>query len=295
MALMFIAFSVAMYLVVTDVNKEKRMYNLRKKKQNKVIVFVSKIFSKLNSNIALYVKEKGKSEEHANRVTVMIIIGVFGFGAFLIVVGQLFFAITLPLIALMAINHIVVDMRTSFSESIKSAMPQSVNGILRTMTKYSDLQTVLYETSKISMQPMKTILEEMGRQMVSSSSDIVINKTMNKYNNTWLYSLLFILLSYVEGSPKEEIVSNLRSLRDIVDRENKAKSGEKLERKMSVTINYVLVVLAIVGGMGNIIFNDNAIEFFFSTPFGLLAFFGALILLAATVFSNIIISRGGNE
>lgn len=260
-----------------------------------MVVFISKIFFGLNKNIVLYMKEKGKSEEKAVRVTAMVIIGVFGFGGFLVAVGQLFFAVTLPLITLIAINHIVVDLRTSFSESIKSSMPQSVNGILRTMTKYSDLQTILYETSKISMQPMKGILEDMGRQMVSSSADVVINKTMNKHNNTWLYSLLFILLSYVEGSPKEEIVNNLRSLRDIVDRENKNKTKEKLERKMAVTINYVLVIVAILGAIANIIFNEEAIVFFFSTPFGLLAFFGSLILIAATIFSNIFISKGGAD
>lgn len=260
-----------------------------------MLVFVLKLFGKLNHNITLYMREKGKGEEQANRITAMIIIGVLAFSAFLITVGQLFFAISLPMTILSLINKIVIGMRTSFSESIKKAMPQSVNGILRTMTKYSDLQTVLYETSKISMQPMRGILEDMGRQMVSSSSDVVINKTMNKYNNTWLYSLLFILLSLVEGSPKNEVVNNLRSLRDIVDRENKAKTGERLERKMSITINYVLVIAAILGGVGNIIFNPNAIEFFFGTPFGLLAFFGALVLLAATVFSNVLIAQGGAD
>lgn len=292
---MFFVFAITAFIVIDDVNNEKRMYNLRRKKQSKIVVFISKLFAGLNNNIALYMKEKGQSQEAANRVTTMVIIGVLAFGTFLIAVGQLFFALTLPVIILIAINHIVADMRTSFSESVKRSMPQSVSGILRTFTKYSDLQTVLYETSKISMQPMKGILEDMARQMVSSSADIIINKTMNKFNNTWLYSLLFILLSYVEGSPKEEIVQNLRTLRDIVDRENKAKTGEKLERKMSVTINYVLVIVAIAGAIGNIVFNPGAIDFYFATPLGLLCFFGSLILIAATIFSNVIIARGGND
>lgn len=271
------------------------MLNLKRKRKSPLVAFVSGVFSGLNTNIALYMKEKGQAEEMANRVTTLIITSVFAFGAFLVSVGQMFFAFTLPIVLLVAINHIVVDMRISFSESIKRSMPQSVNGILRTFTKYSDLQTVLYETSKISMNPMRTILEDMGRQMVSSSSDIVINKTMNKYNNTWLYSFLFILLSYVEGTPKDEIITNLRTLRDIVDKENKTKTTEKLERKMSVAINYVLVVIALVAAVGNIIFNEGAIDFYFSTPLGMLCFFGSLILIAATVFSNIFIAKGGNE
>ena len=271
------------------------MLNLKRKRKSKIASFISKIFFRLNTNVALYMKEKGKPEDSSNRFTTIIILSVFAFGMFLVSVGQVFFAITLPIVLLTAINHVVVDLRTSFSDSIKTSMPQSVNGILRTFTKYSDLQTVLYETSKISMQPMRNILEDMGRQMVSSSSDIVINKTMNKYNNTWLYSFLFILLSYVEGTPKEEIIDNLRTLRDIVDKENKTKTTEKLERKMSVTINYVLVIIALIAAVANIIFNPGAIDFYFSTPLGLLCFFGSFILLAATVFSNIFIAKGGND
>lgn len=292
---MFGIFAYVLYLLIDEISKEKRMLNLKRKRKSKIASFISKIFFRLNTNVALYMKEKGKSEDSSNRITTIIILSVFAFGMFLVSVGQVFFAITLPIVLLTAINHVVVDLRTSFSDSIKTSMPQSVNGILRTFTKYSDLQTVLYETSKISMQPMRNILEDMGRQMVSSSSDIVINKTMNKYNNTWLYSFLFILLSYVEGTPKEEIIDNLRTLRDIVDKENKTKTTEKLERKMSVTINYVLVIIALIAAVANIIFNPGAIDFYFSTPLGLLCFFGSFILLAATVFSNIFIAKGGND
>lgn len=292
---MFGFFAYSMYLMLDEVNKEKRLLNLKRKRKSKLVVFISKLFSKLNTNISLFMKEKGKSDESANRLTTIIIVSVFAFGAFLVSVGQLFFAFTLPVILLIAINHIVVDLRTSFSESLKNAMPTSVNGILRTFTKYSDLQTVLYETSKISMNPMRSILEGMSRQMVSMSPDIVIRETTNKLNNTWLHSLLFIILNYAEGTPKIEVVKNLRVLRDIVERENKTKTSEKLERKMSVTINYVLCIIAMIAAAGNIVFNKGAIDFYFSTPLGLLCFFGSLILIAATIFSNIFIARGGND
>lgn len=281
--------------MLDEVNKEKRLLNLKRKRQSKLVTFISKLFSKLNSNIGLFMNEKGKSSESANQFTTIIIVSVFAFGAFLVAVGQVFFAFTLPIILLIAINHIVVDLRTSFSEALKNAMPTSVNGILRTFTKYSDLQTVLYETSKISMNPMRGILEGMSRQMVGVSPDIVIRETMNKINNTWLHSFLFIILNYAEGTPKIEVVDNLRTLRDIVERENKTKTSEKLERKMSVTINYVLCVIAMIAAAGNIIFNKGAIDFYFSTPLGLLCFFGSLILIAATIFSNIFIARGGND
>lgn len=292
---MFGFFAYSMYLMLDEVNKEKRLLNLKRKRQSKLVTFISKLFSKLNSNIGLFMNEKGKSSESANQFTTIIIVSVFAFGAFLVAVGQVFFAFTLPIILLIAINHIVVDLRTSFSEALKNAMPTSVNGILRTFTKYSDLQTVLYETSKISMNPMRGILEGMSRQMVGVSPDIVIRETMNKINNTWLHSFLFIILNYAEGTPKIEVVDNLRTLRDIVERENKTKTSEKLERKMSVTINYVLCVIAMIAAAGNIIFNKGAIDFYFSTPLGLLCFFGSLILIAATIFSNIFIARGGND
>lgn len=295
LALMFGIFAFTIYLMLDEINKEKKMLNLKRKRQSKIVTFLNRLFSKLNTNIGLYMKEKGKSVESSNRITTIIIVSIFAFGSFLIAVGQLFFAITLPIILLIAINHIVVDLRTTFSEALKNAMPDSVNGVLRTFSKQSDLQVVLYETSKFSRNPMKTILDDMARRMVSTSNDIVIRETMSKHNNTWLHSFLFIILSYAEGSSKEEVVSNLRALRDIVDKENKTKTSEKLERKMSVTINYVLCVIALIAAAGNIIFNPGAIDFYFSTPLGLLCFFGSFILIAATIFSNIFIAKGGND
>ena len=238
-------------------------------------------------------QERGRDKEAAENMMSMILILIFALCAFMFLVKQPVFAIVLPVVLLFVITKITGLVKKSFSDYVMAQLPSGIDSIIRCFSGYNDLKSVLYDAGSTLPMPMRGIFQDLSRKMQTESPDIVLQDFMDASKDIWIYCLSFNLLSYVEDSNKKDVIANLRELKEVIDRDNREKQKQKVERKLTTTINYVLCAIAFAGFVGNLVFNrDVAYPFFFSTVGGLGCFLGGMALLVISIFSNLLIGSG---
>ena len=68
---------------------------------------------------------------------------------------------------------------------------------------------------------------------------------------------------------------------------------QKLERKTTITINYGVCAMAVIGFLLNLLVNTSfTIDFFFGNVIGIICFLLGFALLITSVFTNILIGSG---
>lgn len=199
-----------------------------------------------------------------------------------VLIAPIFFMLVTKILSMLKINKI---------DKLKDEIPVAIDNIIRVMSKHSSLKTILYEASASLPEPMNTVLRTLSLKMSSDSGENVLTDFMDDYNDIWIYSFAFTLMSYLEDSPKADVINNLKELRDIIEKDVNERKAEALEKKMTVSINYVLVVIAIVGEFANIAMNPGGPAFFFKSPGGLACFLIGNTLLAASIISNILLTK----
>ena len=208
-----------------------------------------------------------------------------------LLVNQVLLAIVAPILLLFIFNKIAVELTTNIIEAIEEQLPFAIDNIIRISTKYGDIKSIIYEASRACEQPMRGILEDMSREMISSYPEEVLLSYAKKYDNVWFYSFIFTIVSYLEDASKDETMKNLKELRDILEKENTLKKASITDKKYSVAINYMLVLSSIVGFFINLGLNPVAKTFFFSTFIGLLCFLFGCVCIIGTIFINIKMSK----
>ena len=233
-----------------------------------------------------------KDREKSTDMMFYIILGVSLFlGIAMFSTGQKLMGVLLPFGICYLVSYVLSIIKVNRIDKIREQIPATIDNITRVMTKYSALKTILYEASASAQEPMRSILKQLSLRMSSESGIDVLNDFMEEYNDIWIYSFSFTLVSYLEDSEKADVIANLKELRDIINKEIEQKKAEALEKKMTVAINYVLVVLGVGAEFANIMFNPGGSAFFFKSVGGFAAFLVGNGLLITCVISNIMLTR----
>lgn len=276
-----------------DEEYEQAVFKRTYKKEKKPNIITDVILKELKENVTALVAERGKPKESANTLMNVLIAIVIALGVFMALVKQPVFAIVLPILLLFTMTKITGLIRKSFADYVQAQLPTAIENLIRVFSGYNDLKTVLYEAGTTLPQPMRGIFQDLSRKMQSESPSVVLQEFMDDSRDIWIYCMTFNLLSYVEDAKKKDIIENLRELKEIIDRDNREKKKQKLARKLTTSINYILCIFAFAGFILNLVFNrDVAIPFFFSTVGGIACFLGGMILLVISIFSNLLIGSG---
>lgn len=276
----------------SETKKEQSIYNFNHEKKAKSNYITDVLFKELTKNMKRLEDEKGKPEGWAQRMTIIIVIGCLSAGGFLLFYKQVFLGVSTPVAMLMVITKISELIVDSNAEKIQAALPSAIDSIIRSMSKHDDLPGILYDASSSIEEPLKTMLQQMSVKMLNSSIQGTLNKFMEDNKNIWIYALSFTLLNYVEDASKDDTVNQLRKLKGVIDKENKDKNANKAEKKMTVAVNYVLCVFAVLGLIGNLMANPAAKNFFFASLGGIVCFVVGVILVIVSVFSNLLLGKG---
>ena len=191
----------------------------------------------------------------------------------------------------MFINKVISLLRENIHERLERQLPSAIDNIIRISTKYHDMRTIIYETAQTLNDPLKGIFLEMSIQMNSQSAQSVLMDYAYKFDNVWFYSLVFTLISYMEDSNKDDTILNLRTLRNLLEKENTLKRKNQTDKKGNIAINRAIGCLAILGFIIVMIFLPNSQHFFFATIPGILCFVGGLLFLGLTIIINILMSK----
>ncbi|MEG1299899.1 MAG: hypothetical protein RSC93_04290 [Erysipelotrichaceae bacterium] len=289
-----IGFALMFYFMIRKDEKFEKEIFIKKYKSDVRVNYITDVILKdLKSNLIALASERGKPKEFADTAMNVLLVIIFGLSVSMLVVKQPVFAILLPFILLFAITKITGLMKKSFDEYVMQQLPDAIDNTIRVFSGYNDLKTVLYEASKTIEEPMKGIFQDLSRRMTNETPDKVLEDFMASSKNLWIYSFCFNLISYVEDAQKEDMLGNLRELKEIISRNNQEKNKQKVERKMTTSVNYLLCVIAFAAFMGNIMFNRSvAIPFFFGTLPGIACFLLGMTLLIISIFSNLLIGSG---
>lgn len=276
--------------LVSERYKQNKIKGLIKQNNNVNKIRNLAFLKKFANNLELVLKERDK--EGAFNVVFYSTLVISGFSMLgLIFVKQILLAIVTPIIVLWTANEICLKLSTDIIECIEEQLPFAIDNIVRISSKYSDIKSIIYEASRTCEQPMRGILENMSREMLSSPADEVLMDYAEKYDNVWFYSVSFTLVSYLEDASKEETIKNLKHLRDILEKENFVKKASVTDKKYGVMVNLVIALSGVVGFIINLLITPNAKTFFFSTFTGLICFVLGFAFVIMTIFINIKMSK----
>lgn len=284
-------FSFVLLIEVIDRHKKtQRIYGIETSyMKKKDLVKNSKFFSNLYKKIEIVCIEKDK-EEYAKPVFYGTIITSIGLALYFISIKQVLFAVGVPVVLVLTIKKVFELLVSDSNEKIEEQLPILIDNFIKVFSKYSDLKTVVYETSLLVEEPMRSKLDRLSRKMLSEDHVRALMDFADELDNIWIYSMVFIILSYKEEAKKEDVILNLRHLSAIIDKENSLKTASITDKKYGIVLNYAIACIAGAGGVANIMFNPMGKTFFFGSIGGILCFtigYGAIIL---TILLNIHLS-----
>jgi Flp pilus assembly protein TadB len=290
LGVLFFTLTVFLIDVYNSYQKEKELYGLSDKVRRKDIIRNNKFLKKYDSTVKRFLSERNKEQ-----YSVLVFYGTMAVALFLffyfISMKQVLLAVLAPISLIWVLNKIFSMMLLDANEKIDEQLPYVIDTIIKVFSKYGDLKSVIYETSQSIEEPLRSKFEKLARKMLSESNqEKAIMEFADEMNNIWVYSLVFILLSYKEETKKEDVILNLRHLSTIIEKENSLKTASVTDKKYGVVLNYAIALLAFVGGIANIIFNPVGKEFFFGSMGGILAFIIGMGAVVATIMINIKLS-----
>ena len=266
----------------------KERFEKKQKLKNKNLKI--KVFKELHSNLEEVLIEKNKPEKldlYFNIISIIIFVSMM----FLFFQSQIVLATATPFILVLFINKILKLMKEDIHERLESQLPLAIDNIIRISTKYSDMRTIIYESSLTLKEPLKQVFSSMAIQMNSNAPETVLMEYAYKFDNVWFYSLVFTLISYLQDSNRDDTVMNLRTLRNMLEKENNLKKKNQVEKKGNIAINRMIAIIAVIGFVANLIFLPDSQHFFFSTIPGLICFLLGFSFLGLTVVANVLMSK----
>lgn len=240
--------------------------------------------------VSKYMKQKSK-EQHTEKLYYFIIFIIVGPCLYFIALGQPLLGALVPLSLHLFVRKILKTLTDNFDEKLEEQLPSTIDTIIRVLSKYGDLKSVVYETSMLVNDPLKTSFDKLSRKLSTENHEKALIEFADEYQNIWIYSLVYILISYKEHSRKDDVVKNLRYLRDMVDQENELKNKFLNDKRYGITLNYVILVFAFVAGASNVIFNPVGKEFFFQTSAGMFMFIIGYCSIFFAIINNIYMSK----
>lgn len=277
------------YMLVLLIDKRKREYMLNMHRKKNVfqklgnrLEFADKLYKEIDE----FLKERG----HGNVADlffhgILILSGVIF--VMMLAIKQFVLAIVYPLGFIWFIRKIIRISRVDPVVAMEEEMPGMIDNMIRVFSRFSDIHTIMYETSRITEGRLKQELDSISRQMNTKNPRLVLEEWGEKYNSVWLNSFAFTLIGYLEDTSKDETIQNLRHLRNLLSQENTARKDAIKERKPSLVINYSLATIAVLLGVLNIVFNPIAFDFFFRSYLGLFCFTAGFGFVLGTIYMNI--------
>lgn len=274
---------------VRNVQMKKLQGKIKTKKVGENPLLRIKQLRKLNETLVHTLKQKDKLER-VNIVFNTVFAVVILIGILFIIFKQYLLAVIVPIFLLHYAVRILVSLEVSDLEYMYVQLPKGIDAILKASSRYEDVKSIFYEASKTLPQPIRGEFDMMARKMNSRETEEVLMEFKEKYDDIWMNSFIFILISMKEDAERNIALGNLANLREMLEKENSLKMTNVTERKISVNTNYTLAGFASVIGIGALLFSKSARVFYFSTPLGIICFVGGYALVLATIQINIRLS-----
>lgn len=286
--ILLIIITITSYLIINYSYKIKKIYALLNPKENKKSkkkrqikkIFLSKL--KENLHIALLLRNK---EAYSVTIYSIILLSLCFIFIFFLSIDHLFLAITIPVLIYIFIFKIVKEMIVDFDKVVRNNFSTLARHMVKVFSSTSDLSIVLYESSKEVEEPLRSLILNLSREIMTDSTEKRLINFIKKTDNLWLHSFIFILLNYKETSSKKDIVESLLTLSELIDKRNEISQKMVADRKPVVIVNYMLLITGIIIFTGNLIFNPIMKSFIF-TPLGTFS----LIIGISCIFLTVIIN-----
>lgn len=296
----FIAIIVLAYLIVDSVKTNisiKRIHRMIKSKpkiESGKKIYEFRIFKTLYQNLSILLKDKNKTKYIKHYFYVIIGFILLSMG-FLFYQKQILLGLLTPIILIKFINKLIFLSQNNIQQQIEEELPTTIDNIIRVSTKYDDIKTIIFQTSQVINDPLKTIFQDISRKMITENCDKVLMNCAYKYDNVWFYNFIFILMSYLENSNKENTVKNLRDLRNMLEKENSIRKTDKTKKKGGVVLNRAVCAIGIIGFFIVMSVLPNAKEFFFSTFAGITCFLVGFGCMMLTIFINVLLTKSNKK
>lgn len=275
-------------------NEQRKRFRIRsgvvrKRKSFKLLDRVE-FLKEMYDDLDIVLSTRGK--EHISDTVFYMLMGAMGASALIFIYAQVYImAILTPMGLAWYFKKLLKAMQEDTVVMVEKALPSAIDNLVRVSSRYSDVKSIVYETSKLVDEPLRGILDNLSRKMISSNPKEALDEFQQEYDNVWLKSIAATLISYLEDSDKESTMNNLKNLRDILSQENEGKVKLASERKYGVMINYALAVAGAIVLVLNIAFNPVGKDFFFNSFFGLICMVGGLVAVLGTVMLNVKLSK----
>lgn len=284
--------------VIKEKKETKRLRVLqgvsKRREKGRNRLFDVPLFYRLYQSLQHRARQKGDLEKADKQFNIIIwIFAIMAIG--FIFLEQYILAFLVPLILSKQLVDILVSMEVDDIELIHQQLPAAIDNVLKAASRYGDTSSIFYEASLTMPHPLKAEFEAMVRKMNSRETIEVLNEFKDKYNDIWVRSFVFIMVSMSDDAEREIALENLKKLQSMLVNENSMKLTAVTNKKVSINTNYTLAGTAAVLGLGATLISETAREFYFSTPLGLLSFLGGYALVFATVKLNIKMSQIKNQ
>lgn len=292
--LMFMTVLYAVVYFLSHLNEERKRFQLRsgivrKRKKVKLIKHI-KMLDALYEDLDIVMSTKGK-EHIIDTVFYLMLCGILSTGVLFVFLKIYVMAILAPIGFLWYAQRLLKAMQEDAIVVVEQALPSAIDNMIRVSSRFGDVKTIVYETSKMVDEPLRGILDNLSRKMISQNPREALDSFQQEHDNVWLKSVASTLISYLEDSNKEATMNNLRNLRDILTQENDGKVKLASERKYGIMINYALCLAGIIVLGANVFFNPAGKDFFFHSFIGLMTLVAGFSTILATITLNIKLSK----
>lgn len=284
LAIKFIYFEVKQFRMMSKLQGRTKT----KKKGDNPLLQVP-IIRKLHDTLTYTLTQKNKLDKR-DAIFNAILGGILSASLLMIFFNQYLIGLLVPLLLLNYAVKILESMEVSELEYMQMQLPRGIDAVLKAATKYGDMKNIFFEASRSLPYPIREDFEVMARRMNSREAEVVLMELKDKYDDIWVNSFVFILISMLDDADRELALDNLRNLRDMLTAENNLKVASVTDKKLSVNTNYALAGIGAVIGVGATLFTEVGPEFYFSTPLGIAAFVGGYALVLATIQINVRLS-----
>lgn len=275
-------------------NEQRKRFRIRsgvvRKRQSFKMIERVEFLKEMYNDLDVVLSTRGK--EHISDTVFYMLMTIMGLSSLMFLYFQVYIMVILAPIGLAwYFKRLLKAMQEDSIVMVERALPSAIDNMVRVSSRFSDVKSIVYETSKLVDEPLRGILDNLSRKMISNNPKEALDEFQQEHDNVWLKSIASTLISYLEDSNKEATMNNLKNLRDILAQDNEGKVKLASERKYGIMINYALAGAGVIVLFMNIFINPVAKEFFFGSFFGLVCLIAGFATILGTITLNVKLSK----
>lgn len=287
-----LVYAVIYYL--SFLNEQRKRFRIRsgvvRKRKGVKLVKRFEFLKEMYDDMDVVLSSKGK--EHITDVVFYIFLGGLGTVGLLFLYAQIYLMVIVAPVALALYGKgLLRSMQQDSIVMVERELPSAIDNMVRVSSRFNDVKTIVYETSKLVDEPLRGILDNLSRKMISQNPKEALDEFRQEHHNVWLKSIASTLISYLEDSNKEATMNNLKNLRDILSQENDGKVKLASERKYGIMMNYALAGAGVIVFTLNVLINPEGKEFFFNSFFGMATMIAGFATILGTISLNVKLSK----